>query len=188
MEYGVSLMVNASPIGPGRSDEHLWSTMGLMGEGPSVRAKSGSRVNSKTAMGYPPLYRAINLIASSVAGLPFDVFRRQRGGGKKVDNRHPAQILLDKKASSYMNAYTFRRTRRRLRCCMAIHLRRSIVSMAVRIRWQFGIRKTRWCERMKAGSGISPMLAARLCESLRKTCCTFAASVLTVLSDTRFWN
>ena len=110
MEYGVSLMVNASPIGPGRSDEHLWSTMGLMGEGPSVRAKSGSRVNSKTAMGYPPLYRAINLIASSVAGLPFDVFRRQRGGGKKVDNRHPAQLLLDKKASSYMNAYTFRRT------------------------------------------------------------------------------
>lgn len=109
MTYGVTIYAQASPVAA-RSEEHLWRSIGFGADYPSVKATSGARVNSRTAMGYPPLWRAINLIANSVAGLPFDVYRRQRDGGKKADTRHPAQYLLTKKASEYMHAYTFRRT------------------------------------------------------------------------------
>ena len=107
--FGVTVIANPSPVSA-RSEEHLWRSISMGGDFPQIRATSGSRVTAKTAMGYPPLWRAINLISSSVAGLPFDVFRRQRDGGKKVDLRHPAQALLDRAASPYINAYTFRRT------------------------------------------------------------------------------
>jgi HK97 family phage portal protein len=107
--FGITVIANPSPVSA-RSDEHLWRSISMGGDFPQIRATSGSRVTAKTAMGYPPLWRAINLISSSVAGLPFDVFRRQRDGGKRVDMRHPAQALLDRAASPYINAYTFRRT------------------------------------------------------------------------------
>lgn len=110
MEYGCSVIVNSTPVVTARSQEHLWHSISLAGYSGGGMASSGAKVTPKTAMGYPPLYRAINLISGSVAGLPFDVFRRQRGGGKKVDNRHPAQTLLERKANEYMHAYTFRRT------------------------------------------------------------------------------
>jgi len=108
-EYGVTIIAQASPVGA-RSEDHLWRSISLGGDYPAIRAKSGAKVTARTAMGYPPLWRAVNLIANSVAGLPFDVFRRQRDGGKRVDNRHPAQALLDRSASQFVNAYTFRRT------------------------------------------------------------------------------
>jgi HK97 family phage portal protein len=107
--FGITVIANPSPVSA-RSEEHLWRSISMGGDFPQIRATSGSRVTAKTAMGYPPLWRAVNLISSSVAGLPFDVFRRQRDGGKRVDLRHPAQALLDRAASPYINAYTFRRT------------------------------------------------------------------------------
>lgn len=108
-DYGVTIIAQASPVAA-RSEDHLWRSISLGGDYPAVRAKSGAKVTTRTAMGYPPLWRAVNLIANSVAGLPFDVFRRQRDGGKKVDSRHPAQRLLEKSASQFVSAYTFRRT------------------------------------------------------------------------------
>ena len=107
--YGVTIIAQASPVAA-RSDDHLWRSISLGGDYPAIRAKSGSKISTRTAMGYPPLWRAVNLISNSVAGLPFDVFRRQRDGGKKVDARHPAQRLLEKSASQFVSAYTFRRT------------------------------------------------------------------------------
>jgi HK97 family phage portal protein len=109
MYDGLTIIANPSPVAA-RSEEHLWRSISLGADSIPIRATSGARVTAKTAMGYPPLWRAINLISSSVAGLPFDVFRRQRDGGKRVDLRHPAQVLLDRAASPYINAYTFRRT------------------------------------------------------------------------------
>jgi HK97 family phage portal protein len=106
MEYGVSeFVINATPVS-NRSEDHLWHPMSFASGG---KSSAGVMVNAKTALGYPPLWRAINLISSSVAGLPFDCFRRQRDGGKKVDMRHPAQFLMEKKANRWVHAYTFRR-------------------------------------------------------------------------------
>lgn len=106
MEYGVTqLIVNAVPSR--RNEEHLWNPMPMTGGGTS---SAGVQINQRSVLGYPPLWRAINLISSSVAGLPCDVFRRQRGGGKKVDMRHPLQYLLEKKANDWVHAFTFRRS------------------------------------------------------------------------------
>lgn len=101
-------MVNATPIVHARSEEHLWHSMSL-GGGIGREVSSGAVVTPSTAMGYPPLWRAINLISGSVAGLPFNVFKRQRGGGKKVDLRHPAETLLTQDASEFISSYEFRR-------------------------------------------------------------------------------
>lgn len=105
MEYGVTVLVNSLPTA--RSEEHLWHPMPLSH---SVQSSAGVEINQRSVLGYPPLWRAINLISSSVAGLPFDIFRRQRGGGKKVDQRHPAQRLIEKKANRFISAYTFRKS------------------------------------------------------------------------------
>ena len=105
MEYGVSqYVVNAVPVG--RNEEHLWNPMPMSG---SLQSSAGVQINQRTVLGYPPLWRAINLISSSVAGLPCDCFRRQRNGGKKVAMNHPAQYLMEKKANRWVSAYTFRR-------------------------------------------------------------------------------
>lgn len=104
MEYGVSqYVVNAVPVG--RNEEHLWNPMPLSS---SLASSAGVQINQRTVLGYPPLWRAINLISSDVAGLPCDCFRRQKNGGKKVDMRHPAQFLIEKKASDDVTAYAFR--------------------------------------------------------------------------------
>lgn len=105
MEYGVTqIMVNAVPSG--RNEDHLWNPMPMT---TGSKSSAGVQINQRSVLGYPPLWRAINLISSSVAGLPCDVFRRQRDGGKKVDMRHPLQYLLEKKANSWVHAFTFRR-------------------------------------------------------------------------------
>jgi phage portal protein BeeE len=96
MEYGVSqYVVNAVPVG--RNEDHLWNPMPLS---TSLASSAGVQINERSVLGYPPLWRAINLISSSVAGLPCDCFRRQRTGGKKVDMRHPAQYLMEKKQTN----------------------------------------------------------------------------------------
>ena len=105
MEYGVTqFVVNATPVG--RNEDRMWNPMPFTNGGQS---SAGLKVTQRSVLGYPPLWRAINLISSSVAGLPCDVFRRQRDGGKKVDMRHPLQYLLEKKSNRWIHAYTFRR-------------------------------------------------------------------------------
>ena len=105
MEYGVTqFVVNATPVG--RNENHLWHPMPFAA---GSQSSAGVQVNQRTVLGYPPLWRAINLISSSVAGLPCDVFKRQRDGGKKVAMNHPMQYLLEKKANRFATAYTFRR-------------------------------------------------------------------------------
>lgn len=107
MEYGVTVYSNPTPVITARSDDHLWRGV-TFGGGRETNA--GVRVTDKKAMGYPPFWRAVNLIASKVAGLPLDCFRRDRKGNKKVDLRHPAQKLMNKRVSTYMSAYQFRET------------------------------------------------------------------------------
>lgn len=105
MEYGVTqILVNAVPSG--RNEDHLWNPMPMTGGG---KSSAGVQITQRSVLGYPPLWRAINLISSSVAGLPCDVFRRAKDGGKKVAMRHPLQYLLEKKANNWIHAYTFRR-------------------------------------------------------------------------------
>jgi len=73
-------------------------------------ASSGVNVNHKTAIGYPPLWRAISLISNDVAGLPLDVYRRTENNGREVARSHSAEKLVKYRASSIMRACVFRKT------------------------------------------------------------------------------
>jgi HK97 family phage portal protein len=57
-------------------------------------------------MGYAPFWRAVNLIASDVAGMPCDIFKRQKDGGKKYAAEHPAAVLLRDRPAAWWSART----------------------------------------------------------------------------------
>ena len=109
LEYGVSeVMVNASPLeNPSLSlaDPAAWETYY---SGWSTEA--GVDVNTSSALGYPPLWRAINLISGDVARVPLNVYRRMPDNGKEPARNHPAFPLLDLRVSAVTDAMTFRET------------------------------------------------------------------------------
>jgi len=104
MEFGVTeFTVNATPIranvDPG------WRSIVDSG----YKTYSGVEVSERSALGYAPFWRAINLIAGDVAGMPCDVFKRQRDGGKKYDSTHPAAPLLRDMAAPWWRSDDMRR-------------------------------------------------------------------------------
>ena len=91
MEYGVtvlataqpSMLSNANPLeNPNISlrDPQVWQS--TFGGGESM---AGVSVTPTTALGYTPLWRAINLVAGDVAKLPLNVHRRLPDGGKLIE-------------------------------------------------------------------------------------------------------
>lgn len=102
--YGVTeFVVNATPVLQDSAiTERGWRTM----YGDGGRSTAGVEVNEMTAMGYAPFWRAVNLIASDVAGMPCDVFKRQRDGGKVYADKHPAARLLRDKPAPWWSART----------------------------------------------------------------------------------
>lgn len=99
LEYGVSeFVVNAHPVQANvgaltRGWHSMWA-------GGARDTDAGVQVNESSMMGYAPFWRAVNLIANDVAGMPCDVFRRQRDGGKKYAKTHPAAPLIRYMANS----------------------------------------------------------------------------------------
>lgn len=112
MEYGVSITVNPMPVhdqSPALSNLSARSADGwrdIIGGG---RSSAGVDVNARSAMGYPPLWRAINIIATRVASLPFDCFIRS-GEERKYDASHAANKLFDGEVNPEMDSYTFMET------------------------------------------------------------------------------
>ena len=104
MVYGVTeIVVNATPILQNSSiTEAGWKT--IYGDG--GKSSAGVMVNEMTALGYAPFWRAVNLIASDVAGMPCDIFKRQRDGGKKYAEAHPAARLLRDKPADWWSSRT----------------------------------------------------------------------------------
>ena len=107
--FGVTeIIVNGSPVENPRlslSNPAVWDQYF---DGP--QADSGVTVSARSAVGYPPLWRALNLISGDVAKLPLNVYRRLPDGGKETDKQHPAWKLLRQNASAIMKAFTLKRT------------------------------------------------------------------------------
>ena len=72
------------------------------------RSHSGIRVTEKTALGYAPVWRAVNLVSGDVAKLPLLVYERE-GEGKKRSVKHPAYKLLKTRPNEYMNFFNFKK-------------------------------------------------------------------------------
>lgn len=75
-----------------------------------VSNASGVTVNTKTALGYPAFYAAVNLLSRGVAMLPWPVYERVEGDGKKRVRGHPAYRLLNERPNPEQTPYTFRET------------------------------------------------------------------------------
>jgi HK97 family phage portal protein len=88
------------------TDPRAWEMLMHSG-GPT---DSGVSVNDRTAMGYPPLWRAISLISGDVAKLPLNVYRRMPDNGKEQATKNPAWPLLRRKASPPIKSAQFKRT------------------------------------------------------------------------------
>lgn len=88
------------------ADPDAW-LLDAMGGG---ETESGVHVNRKTAIGYPPLWRGINLISGDVAKLPLNLFERSGEAGKEKAVDHPAHKLMRRKPNPWMTANVFKRT------------------------------------------------------------------------------
>lgn len=103
MVYGVTeFVVNAVPVVANAITEPGWHTM----YGTGTKSSSGIEVTESSAMGYAPFWRAVNLIAADVAGMPCDIFKRQKDGGKKYAADHPAATLLRDRPARWWSART----------------------------------------------------------------------------------
>ena len=107
MEYGVTeYVVNASPLENPRvsiTDPQVWEA--YFGQSTS---SAGIEVNLRSVMGYPPVYRAVSLIAAKCAGTPLQVIERET---KEPLRDHFAFKLVGKnqQANVMMNSYQWAR-------------------------------------------------------------------------------
>lgn len=72
--------------------------------------ETGIRVTPRKAIGYPPLWRGINLISADVAKLPLKVYQRDGDNGRSVATKHAAYRLLRSKPNRFVTAFHFKRT------------------------------------------------------------------------------
>ena len=73
-------------------------------------ATSGVKVTHAKALGYPPLWRALNLIAGDVSKMPLTLYERMSDNGKQKAIDHPAYKLTTREASPIVTANRFRKT------------------------------------------------------------------------------
>lgn len=88
-------------------DPDAWEERGWM----ASRNDSGVRMTHANAIGHPPIMRAINLVARSVAKLPSSVYRLGANPDDAVIERsHPAHRLISRKVNDAIRAYTWKQT------------------------------------------------------------------------------
>lgn len=80
------------------TDPEAWEEAGLL-----TRSMSGVRVTPKRAIGYPPLWRGINLIANCARKLRPYVYRVTEDGSER-DKSHVVYPLLRRKANRFIKA------------------------------------------------------------------------------------
>jgi len=69
---------------------------------------TGITIDWHSALGLPPLLRAVVLISTDVAKLPLITYKRLPGGGKERDPAHPAHFLLRRKPVPEMSAFVLK--------------------------------------------------------------------------------
>jgi len=115
MEFGVSEIVcNPLPVGSGLTNLSARDAQGWEVVGGGSKSSAGVRVTPTSAMGYPPLWRALNLVSDKIACLPFDCFERD-GDDRKFAAEHPANRLMRGDASEWTHGEDAHRSRHALR-------------------------------------------------------------------------
>ena len=69
---------------------------------------AGMQVTPRTAIGYPPLWRALNILSNDQLRVPVSLKKIESDGGKHPDLKHPAYRLVRRKAAPYLLSGTMR--------------------------------------------------------------------------------
>lgn len=88
-QFFASLENPAVPL----SDPDEWTYEALGGGGES---DAGVRINQRTVLGYPPVWRGINLLADGIKKTPLRVYKRQPNNGKERAPQHPGYKVIRK--------------------------------------------------------------------------------------------
>lgn len=72
------------------------------------RTRSGVSVTESTAMNYSVCWAATRLLAGTTGWLPFNLYKRQSGGGAVIDTRHPVHRIIHDQPNRDMGAMMFR--------------------------------------------------------------------------------
>ena len=111
MSYGVTeFVVNSNPLenpSVSISDPRVWD---YYETGGSSFTHSGVRVNTRSAMGYPPVWRGVNLISGYCAKIPLVKYERTADNGKIPDVDSAGYRLFRQRASQVMKSRSFMRT------------------------------------------------------------------------------
>lgn len=90
---------SGGPVYPGAND--IYAQMAL-----SAQSKSGQAVNDRTIMGIPAMFRAINVIAGTMAAMESGVLRRT-SNGVELGTGHPVFNLFVGRPHQYYTKYDF---------------------------------------------------------------------------------
>ena len=101
---GLAMARNAAGVDNGR-DPDGWLVEVLGGQ----RVTSGTKVNRKTALGYPPLWRALSLMSNDVGKLGLRLFERSENRRRRA-TEHPSYRLMRRRPNRWMTAGTFKKT------------------------------------------------------------------------------
>ncbi len=74
------------------------------------RSKSGVSVTEEKSLGLSIVYACVNNIASTLAGLPFNVMENQADGSKQVATSHDQYFLLKSRPHQFYTKYMFLKT------------------------------------------------------------------------------
>jgi HK97 family phage portal protein len=72
------------------------------------RSSSGASVTPATVMGLPAAYRAVRLLARTMATLPTGVYERLEDGSRRPAPKHPIHYLLTVRPNRWMTAFGFK--------------------------------------------------------------------------------
>ena len=73
------------------------------------KSASGVDVTAESALGYPPVWYAINKIAGHVGALPLNIYKKEDSGGKTLASRHPAFPLVTRRPNEYQTAISWKK-------------------------------------------------------------------------------
>lgn len=88
-----------------RNDDAWWER--FFGGG-GVSSTAGVCVSEDSALAFSAVYRAVCLIAGTIATLPIHVFRRTSDTNRERISDHPLELLLNYRPNEYMDGLTFR--------------------------------------------------------------------------------
>lgn len=74
----------------------------------SNRNPSGVRVDPETALRSTVVLACVRVLATSVAGLPLHLYRRQADGGKSIAREHPLYRVLHTSPNGWQTSFEFR--------------------------------------------------------------------------------